>query len=83
MPVVPVQLPAESLGVTADVALNGCFSEARLSTSRVNVLIDGNICPCGEVFASQGRILVEASMIEQSLLGARALNHQWKCLEVR
>jgi len=50
-PVVPVQLPAESLGVM------------RLSTSLVRVLIEGNFCDCaGEEFISQGRCAVEVSM---------------------
>lgn len=55
IPVVPVQLPAESLGVMF-------FSFARLSTSLVNVLIEGSFCDRGDI-VSQGRCAGEAAMI--------------------
>lgn len=44
MPVVPVQLPAESLGVMFEAALRGPFSDTRLSTCLVNVLMEGSVC---------------------------------------
>lgn len=63
-PAVPVQLPAESRARMVVAGRVGVFSAARLSTSRVKVVIEGNVCTwVGDAVVSHGRCDVVVAML--------------------